>query len=297
MLWFGARILLGLLFIFSAAAKLFPIEFFDLTLGEFSFLPLWSIPILSRLLIGIEFFLGLQLLLLPSGNKLWYVLTGIVLMLFNAILLYQWLGMGKSDNCGCFGELISFSPGESLFKNLVMLLILAFLYLKPSKLVFPIKWVWMTILPLALAAPFVVEPFPFQKWSDAPQNQPFDYNAIWSFTDEQRTKYKEEVLVIPVLSASCMHCKNVAKQLQVIQNRGSKNNVHTFILGTDVKVKEFLNETAYTHTWSKEENIEYILPLLEGRFPTILKIKDGIVVDKWIGSSINYLEFERILNE
>ena len=126
MIWlnYTLRILVSALFIFSGIVKLYPIEPFELTLIDVG-MSNWSFaPIMARLLIGTEIFLGLAVLLntkfLPSVLKYTLILTGF----FTFYLTLLWIFRGNNVNCGCLGSYILLTPAESIAKNLVLIVII-----------------------------------------------------------------------------------------------------------------------------------------------------------------------------
>ncbi len=122
MVW-GIRLIVSILFIVSALAKLYPSPLVGITSFETNYLEAIGIDgyfsvILSRLLIGFEFTLGL-LILLPFYLKRIVIPSTIALLsAFSIHLFIQVIG-GDSSNCGCFGELIPMTPLQALVKNIL----------------------------------------------------------------------------------------------------------------------------------------------------------------------------------
>ena len=77
-----------------------------------------SANIFSRLLIGLEFSLGILILIPYYLRKIVFPATIGLLGIFSVHLLIQTIG-GEASNCGCFGELIPMSPLQALIKNLI----------------------------------------------------------------------------------------------------------------------------------------------------------------------------------
>lgn len=121
------------LFLISAIAKLYPSPYFAISTFEMKQLvPLGFSEGLavyfSRILIGAEFALGL-LLLQPHYLKRFVIPATIALLAVFAIhLTYTIFSAGNSGNCGCFGELLPMTPLESVFKNIVAIGLLIWLY-------------------------------------------------------------------------------------------------------------------------------------------------------------------------
>ena len=102
------RILIGLLFIVSGFEKLIgPYQNFLFIVQNYDMLPPWGEEFVARVFPWIEFLLGVFMML---GLWLPWAISGIMLMLFGFIVIVgQALIRGLPiDECGCFGELISF---------------------------------------------------------------------------------------------------------------------------------------------------------------------------------------------
>lgn len=291
------RIFLGIVFIFSGISKLFPIEYFDLILLEIKWIPVWSIPFLSRFIIGAEILLGLFIFLNFNPKHLILKTILIVLIGFSALMVYQWIGLDKSDNCGCFGDLISFSPKESLLKNIMLMLITGVLLAYTSAAKFKKWWLSLPIFIACLASPFIIEPFSLSKSTEATEMGYLDFKSISGLSNIESAAMEKGRWIIPIFSANCIHCRRVAKQLNILAERKPKNQIHSIIIGSEAGLQDFMDGTEFDlpYTWQRE--IDYFLMLTEGRFPTVFEVIDGKINRKWVGSSINFTELEKILSE
>ncbi|MEB3800894.1 protein tlpB [Flavobacterium columnare] len=124
------RIIIALLFIISAIAKMYPSPYFAISTFEVKQLyPLGfseSIaPWFSRILIGIEMALGILILQNNYLKKIIIPATITLLIVFVIHLSYEtFINGGNSGNCGCFGELIPMTPIEAIIKNVVAIILL-----------------------------------------------------------------------------------------------------------------------------------------------------------------------------
>lgn len=119
------RIIISLLFLVSAYAKVYhePSAYFSITTFEAKQLvPLgFSSEIssyLSRILIALEFAIGVLILLPFYLKRIVIPLTIFVLAAFCVHLALQIYLTGNSGNCGCFGTLLPMTPLEAILKNL-----------------------------------------------------------------------------------------------------------------------------------------------------------------------------------
>jgi thiol-disulfide isomerase/thioredoxin len=128
------RIVVALLFIVSALAKLYPSPYF--AISTFEVKQLYTLgfsdslaPYFSRILIGIEFALGFLLLNNHFLKRITIPATIGLLSIFIIHLSYvTFLSGGNSGNCGCFGELIPMTPIEAIIKNIIAVGLLIWLW-------------------------------------------------------------------------------------------------------------------------------------------------------------------------
>ncbi|MFM7511323.1 MAG: BT_3928 family protein [Bacteroidota bacterium] len=129
------RLLVGLLFIFSGLIKAndpqglsYKIQEF-LEVGELHFLDSYTLPI-AIILNTAEIGLGTALLL-NFRVKATQFLVLLLLLFFTALTGYTYF-TGYPKNCGCFGDCIPLTPGQSFYKDIVLLIMLSFLLCFPK---------------------------------------------------------------------------------------------------------------------------------------------------------------------
>jgi len=145
-----ARIFVGALFIFSGYVKLVdPLgfsykleEYFGPGVLEFEFLVPFALPlaifiVIFELLLGVTLLLGL----VPKFTK-WSLL---LMIIFFTFLTFYSAYFNKVTDCGCFGDAIPLDPWQSFYKDIILLVLILFLffnskYLKPI-MPKPILWV------------------------------------------------------------------------------------------------------------------------------------------------------------
>ena len=131
-----ARFMVAFLFVFSAIAKLLPIQIFEHQLLSIARKPGFlyeftndcHVFIWSRAIIIFELFLGLSLLI-PYYIKRFTVPIAISTLIgFIIFLSYQiWL-YGNNGNCGCMGGLVPMSPLQAIVKNIITIIVLAYVF-------------------------------------------------------------------------------------------------------------------------------------------------------------------------
>jgi uncharacterized membrane protein YphA (DoxX/SURF4 family) len=131
------RVIVGLLFIFSGLVKAIdPLglsykmqEFFELWgMMQFNEHTLW----LSIVVIAFEIIAGAALLL-GWQMKLFSWLLLLLILFFTFLTGYAYLS-GKFKNCGCFGDCILISPLTSFLKDVVLTLLIVFLFANVKKI-------------------------------------------------------------------------------------------------------------------------------------------------------------------
>jgi hypothetical protein len=127
------RLIISALFIVSAVAKLYPSPYFAISTFEVKQLyPLGFsegfAPYFSRILIGIEFALGIAILLKDYLKKITIPATILLLSVFVIHLSYTTFVSGNAGNCGCFGELLPMTPVEAIIKNIIAIGLLIWLF-------------------------------------------------------------------------------------------------------------------------------------------------------------------------
>jgi len=129
----------GLVFLASAILKALDVQSFALQISYYGVLrdPA-AVRVIALVVVGVESLIGAMLLV----NSRWEVgssagsrgrlrtipivphaLAVILLIGFTGLIAYAWAFEGLED-CGCFGKFIKLSPGPSIIKNLLMLLLL-----------------------------------------------------------------------------------------------------------------------------------------------------------------------------
>lgn len=131
-----ARFAVAFLFVFSAIAKLLPIQIFEhqlLSIARkpgflFEFTNECHVFIWSRAIIIFELFLGISLLI-PFYIKRFTVPIAISTLIgFIIFLSYQiWL-YGNNGNCGCMGGLVPMSPLQAIIKNIITIIVLTYVF-------------------------------------------------------------------------------------------------------------------------------------------------------------------------
>lgn len=128
-----ARVLVGVLFIFSGFIKLNDPVGFSFKLQEYFSEPVLDIPflmpfalIIAIMLVIFELVLGIMLLIgyAPKFTS-WCLL---LMILFFTFLTFYSAYFNKVTDCGCFGDAIPLTPWESFYKDVILLVLILVIF-------------------------------------------------------------------------------------------------------------------------------------------------------------------------
>ena len=251
---------MGGVFVFSAYSKLYPIEPFEYTFVDLG-IGNWQIaPFIARLLIALEFLIGVLLILNLRLKRFTYKLSVLTLLIFCVYLLLQIIISGNKGNCGCFGTIIEMTPLQALLKNIIMLLVFAGLYKLHQGWNYGkySKYIVIVLVLVCIALPFILNPIRLN-YSESYLNKPeTNYkleldtlynNALLSSAPKQLSKGKH---IISFMSLTCPHCRIAAKKIHIIKERNPEIPVYFVLNGKEENLAAFFKDT---HT----QNIPYCM--------------------------------------
>ena len=274
------RILLGIVFIFSAYTKFVGPGFFEITLIDQGLLSSrGQAQHAARFLIGFEFALGL-LMLLPYYTKQLMAITSLMLIGFTIHLGYLW-AIGDNENCGCFGEMISMSPAESIAKNILMLAVSVWLWIKSSS-----KATNQIILfggaMIIITSMWVFLPIPDQ--SEFPVNQYTNFSSVG------RTDLSSGEKLVAILNLDCEHCQELSVELGKMNKTNKLPDVYAFYFKegeTTVEQFEQMTNTSFPYV---EIDVNTFFDLIGESPPRVYVLNDGAVdaiIDKDIANTLD----------
>lgn len=260
--------LMGAVFIFSGYTKLYPIEPFEYTFVDLGFINWQVAPFIARILIGLEFFIGVLLLLNLSLRKIAYKLGISVLLIFCIYLILLIFFTGNKGNCGCFGTYLVMTPLQALIKNIIMLGLFFVLNKyhdgwwkknipqQPTTLHTPSQEgnkktnILIVLLFLfSFAMPFILNPVELN-YSEAYLNKPDE-----NFKIELDSLYNHATLnappktlsqgkhIIAFMSLTCPHCRIAANKIRIIHERNPSISIYFVLNGDTENLKPFFENT------------------------------------------------------
>ncbi len=267
------KIILSVVFIFSAISKLIAPGLFEITILNQGIIESREVAAyLGRFLIAIELFIGIAILQSNYLKQIVLPTTLLTLIGFTGLLSYSYF-LGDTNNCGCFGELIKMSPFEAILKNIVLIIIGVFLFLrrktKVEKLYIP-----TFILFLSYAVVFIVAPI---KSYDN-----LTFSKYTNFDNGERVDLTEGDKIVAIFFIDCEHCIETAKEIVNLEKETTKfSNFYLLFSGEETdSVKHFIDQTNIEHPYLRIP-IEEFFDLIGSAPPRIYWLQEGEVKEYW----------------
>ena len=266
------QLLLGITFLFSAYTKAVGPGFFEITLMDQGIAPDRIIAsYLARFFIGLEFALGF-LMLLPFYVKRLMQFTFFLLGGFTLHLIYLW-SIGDTDNCGCFGEMISMTPEQSIIKNMIMLAIAFVVFrsaqTKKIKIIIPIVFSAATIISMWIILPI-------------PNHKEFPFESFTHFETRGRVDLSSGENLVAIFNLDCEHCQQAATELGELE-RNQENFPELYVLyfqegSTTVEDFESITQSSFPYDLIE---VNTFFDLIGDSPPRVYHLKDGKVLGIW----------------
>jgi len=276
------RIFVGTVFLVSAVSKLFPIEPFEVLLVNLGVANWLLVPFMARIIISFELFLGLCIVFnLWFKNKIYY-LTQATLIIFSVYLVFVLVTKGNTNDCGCFGNLISLTPIQSLFKNL--LLILALIFIKRNYYHTGLRWVMLVFIALSLSFVFLINRVGIQNAQAKALNEKVDFSGLPNlYGTHHKVNFQEGKKIVVFLSVTCIHCKNAAYRLATLNHNKKTSNLYLVIASLKEKnIQPFLTTTKLTYPFIWMNNDDFF-HYSGGSLPAFVYLENGVIKKKWTG--------------
>lgn len=287
-------VLLGLVFIFSGLTKLYPIELFELTFIDLGVANWQTAPFISRLFIGMEFFLGIMLIFNIKLRKFTLKATIALLVAFTIYLFIQMFVEGNKGNCKCFGNFLVMTPLESIIKNLVMIAVAAFLYFMRHDITYRFQKLLIILgIISSLSLPFILNPPDFiasYRFQEETTGYKLEMDTLYTSTDliPPKVDLRKGKHIIAFMSLTCKHCRVAAYKMHIINKENPDIPFYFILNGKEENLKSFFDDT-------KTSNIPYMmlpkdrfLKLAGPSWPAILFVNNSIVEEKPNFITLNY---------
>lgn len=271
---FALRLLLGAVFIFSAITKLFSIGLFEIAIVEQGLLATReqaAYP--ARLLIAFELFLGTALFFPFYLKRFVLPLTLITLVAFTLLQSYQMAFGQETQDCGCFGETVRLSSGESLAKNIILLGLGIWLF-KTTR-----AEKKNIIVPASLAVASVATVL----WL-APVHRDYDetFAKFTQFEKAGRVDLTSGDKLVAVFDAGCEHCQEAAAELGALAAKSVNfPPIYVLMLSENAEaVSAFAEKTATDYPYHLISAPDFFA-LIGNNPPRLYWLQDGKIRARW----------------
>ena len=297
---------IGVLFIVSAATKIYPMEPFEYQFVDIGVASWKTSPYFARFFIGLELFLGILLVLNIMLKKFTLKFAIVLLVFFNFYLIYKIIIDGNSGNCGCFGEYFIMSPLEAIIKNIVLIVATIALYFMVEKDYWKpiLKKILIPVLLIAsMCLGFFIYPIDIV-FSSTLDKKTINYKLPIELMYSPLQKEKPTIdlakgkHIVAFLSLTCSHCKIAAQKMNIMHKKNPAIPFYFVLNGEKKLVPEFLE---YTNTKNIKHNL-FIgandwLKVAGFGLPTIMYINQSIVQKKCSGVELNQDDIEQWLSK
>ncbi|MFW5804608.1 MAG: DoxX family protein [bacterium] len=287
------QVSVGLFFVFSSISKLISIDQFEIYIYSFNILSYSISTIFARFIIGAELVLGVFLLTGFFTRKI-LAISLVMMCGFSLFLLYL-VYKGDQSNCNCLGEIVTMTPLESLFKNLIIIFFLAFLFFKGYYTWRPLfrKQASFLLLLFGLLFPFVFSLPDFLYMKIYPvENHNYhegSFHEVVKNDGMDDLSLAEGKKIICFFSTRCRFCKLAAQKLSLfMEKRDSKDKKVVYIFtGSKDYLAEFWSESQSFKFPYKFIEVPVFLKITGGKMPVIFFVENGEIVDTYGYRNLN----------
>ncbi len=297
-------IILGGVFIFSAIVKLFPVELFEYTFVEMGVSNWKFSPIIARLFIGFEWFLGSLLLFNSWGRRKEVAILGILLLLFfTAYLIFQLINQGNTGNCGCFGSFIKMTPAESILKNSLLILLFIPIIVSEFKGLWFKKILFLStfLFLFSFIMPFVLNPLGYAQFPESTlKGDELFLDEVYKLEGNKKPKIelRKGKHLISFMSATCPHCILAGYKLHIFKKNNPNLSMYIFLNGDSLDAKKFFEETKAKNIPNSMMSVKDGFVQNAGNsFPSIYMVKDNVIEQRKKYVTISQKEIEEWISK
>lgn len=222
--------------------------------------------------------------------KIIHTISIVLLSIFSIFLITQ-LVAGSKENCFCFGDAISFTPLESLVKNIALIIILLIIRKLPATQFRYISIVSLLFSVGGLVVPFIISPPDNWVQNRYAQYTEFDAEILTQTLTEPIYEGKhlnEGKKLICYFSMGCEYCKLTAGKITGMSEKMSiDSNIIYLFMGDEKNLNQFWDDS------DSKKFTYYILPVEDffkasgSHLPAIYFVDNGNVVKKAAYRTLN----------
>lgn len=237
------RIIIGLTFILSGLAKLYPIEPFEIIFVDLGVTNFMFAPFVARFVIIFEVFLGLSIIFNVWVKNIIYYLSQTSLVVFTVYLVFLLITQGNDVDCGCFGSLIALNPIQSIVKN--FLLIIGLLFVKRRYHSSGLWWLSILFIMIASIATFSLNKIGIHNLQGVEVNEKVDFSDLPElYKTNENIDFSKGKKMVAFFTWTCPHCINASRKFLALNKQEKINNIY-FVIGSkkEAGLLKFIEKT------------------------------------------------------
>ena len=266
-------------------SNLYPIELFEFRLVEQSLSNWTTAPFVSRIYIGIMFFIGTAMLFNINPRN---IITKLTLFCF-AIPVFDLFWDAANSNeiiVGSYATIFKINKEFAYLTYLTAIAFCSFLLYKKANTDLKYRWIKYTLSLICLALPFVLNPVYPENFTD--QSESISENVSLEELNYSNHTNLSENVIFAFFSTSCPYCILAAKKMQVAQKLYVDfPNVHVFFIGSKEAVEYFFKESNTLFPYSFPEQNSFF-KIAGNSFPSFIYVENGIPKKRYTGRTFNY---------
>ena len=278
------KVLLGLLFIFSAVVKEIEMDKFEIYIYSYHFFSLNFSFLVARAAIIAELVLGIGLISNCFHKLMWWG-SMVMLIGYTLLLIYAYF-VGRTDNCHCFGDVLQFNPWQSILKNVVLMALFIPIYKIKG---FRFRGQWLALLAVVVvstAVLFIICP-PDNFMSSYRPGNDLQHELFAEALDEpplDTLDLKEGKQVVCFYSTGCQFCQLSAHKLSLMQQYygfPAERITYVFIGSEEGIVKFYEKSESACYRNVIYPDVVKMLRIIDGSFPVVVFMENGQVIHEY----------------
>ena len=283
----------------SSIAKLSSMESFELYIFSFGFATFDICSLVARAVVIMEFLLG-SFLVFNLLHRFMKWITASFLAIFSIFLLWRMIA-GDTESCHCMGDVIDMNPIQSLIKNAVLAIMLAFSWNTDSRVFNRQNLIAFLTAAVTAATVFLVCPPDFY-YRNTSESNDLSQEAFRPVADSLDLSKGRRIICF--YSATCEHCRHCASKMAGIIRRHDIPLDSVSVLFMQTHAAQDSVVTAFYAEHGDGLVLPYhdlhpfdFIPLTNGSMPLVTLFMDGNLVKEYDYLSLDEKELASFFNE
>ncbi len=285
------EIAIGLFFLVSAAAKAIDMDAFAVQISAYNVVKdadavrasAW-IALLAEMVLGGALMAGFRARGVP------HLASGAMILVYSSLIAYAWGYHGLTD-CGCLGAWITMSPAQSLAKNVVLLVALAFAWFGGFRGAAPVALsrkmgiaaaaaAEIAIVGLAIGGLFTRGAVPNRFADTAPADGSRPFAQFVFEADGQHFDLGKGEFLVAFLNSTCEHCRASVPALNRLIETPGLPPMIALMMGDADEFADFQAQTSPLFSGHRIESLTF-MEFIGTVPPRLSYIRDGVGVQHW----------------